>query len=77
MQCRSCRSVDNWKCPSEINIHPPAGTENLSKPTVWVFPQVRVCADCGFAEFVLEESELKNLRDLYSSQPSGDFPFGT
>lgn len=65
MQCKSCRSVQMWKCPAEVNIHPPSGIENSTKPAVWAFPRFRVCADCGFVEFVLEESELKSLRDLY------------
>jgi len=72
MQCKSCQSARNWKCPAEINIHPPAGMENLSKPAVWAFPRLRVCGDCGFVEFVLEESELKRLTDVYSGEPFCD-----
>jgi hypothetical protein len=43
-----------------VNIHFP-GYEGLTKPTVWVFPQVLVCANCGFAQFSIPESELQRL----------------
>jgi len=46
----------------EMNIHFP-GREGLDKPTVWVFPKVLVCLDCGFAEFVIPKNELHALVD--------------
>ena len=30
-------------------------------PTVWMFPEVVVCLDCGFAEFVVPKNELHAL----------------
>jgi hypothetical protein len=45
---------------AEINIHFP-GYEGLTNPTVWVFPQVSVCMNCGLAEFSIPESELQRL----------------
>ena len=36
--------------PAEINIHFP-GMENLKQPTVFVFPTLLICLDCGFTEF--------------------------
>jgi hypothetical protein len=45
---------------AEINIHFP-GYEGLTKPTVWVFPQVSVCMNCGLAEFSIPEAELQRL----------------
>ena len=39
----------------EINIHFP-GLKGLDKPTVWVFPKLVVCFDCGFTEFLIPES---------------------
>jgi len=72
VQCKSCKSVQKLKCHAEINIHPPGGIENLTRPTVWAFPQLRVCSDCGFTEFVLGEPELQRLRDICSTEPSKD-----
>ena len=37
------------------------GLKNLDKPTVWVFPQLLVCMDCGFAEFNLPEADREQL----------------
>jgi len=57
---------------AEINIHFP-GYEALTKPTVWVFPQVSVCMNCGLAEFSIPAWELQRLAgdevdDLVRSQ---------
>jgi hypothetical protein len=41
-------------------IHFP-GLRNIGKPIVWVFPEVVVCLDCGTAEFVVPEKELRQL----------------
>ena len=43
-----------------MNIHF-TGFEGLTKPTVWVFPQIVVCLDCGLAEFSIPETELRSL----------------
>jgi len=59
MACRLCRSRNQNSFPCEVNIHFP-GLKNLTK-TVWTFPELRVCADCGFAEFRLQEAELRLL----------------
>jgi hypothetical protein len=60
MSCKSCRSHNQSKFNAEMNLHFP-GREGLEKPTVWVFPQVVVCLDCGFAEFTISETELHRL----------------
>jgi hypothetical protein len=39
------------------------GLEGLNKPIVWVFEDVSVCLDCGFAQFVVAEGELEVLRN--------------
>ena len=39
------------------------GLKNLDKPTVFVFPQLVVCMDCGFTQFVVPETELGMLRN--------------
>lgn len=60
MTCKSCTSENQLKFAAEINIHIP-GLRNLDKPTVWVFPKLLVCTDCGFAEFAIPETELRLL----------------
>ncbi len=37
--------------------------KGLDKPTVWAFPKLLVCLDCGFTEFQVEESELRLLAE--------------
>ena len=60
MSCKSCRSANQSKFSVEMNIHFP-GYEGLEKPTVWVFSDVLICLDCGFAEFSVAKSELDEL----------------
>jgi hypothetical protein len=36
--------------------------KNLNKPTVWAFPTLVICSECGFAELMLSEAELHQLR---------------
>jgi hypothetical protein len=43
-----------------MGIHFP-GLKNIDKPVVWVFPELVVCLDCGMAEFLLAEAELRQL----------------
>jgi len=60
--CARCSSERLRKFGAEMNIHLP-GYEGLTKPTVWVFPEVMVCLDCGHADFSIPESELQRLAD--------------
>jgi hypothetical protein len=46
----------------EIALHF-RGLAGLNKPIVWVFPQVLVCLNCGFAEFVVPEEQKKTLQN--------------
>lgn len=43
-----------------MGIHFP-GLRNVDKPVAWVFPELVVCLDCGRAEFVVPEAELRLL----------------
>jgi hypothetical protein len=43
-----------------MNIHFP-GLEGLDNPPVWIFPEIIVCLQCGFAEFSVPENELRKL----------------
>jgi hypothetical protein len=70
MPCKCCHSTRQWNCPAEINIHPPGGIENLTKPTVWVFPNLLVCPDCGLVEFDLDQAVLERLSANYA-EPDG------
>ncbi len=66
MACLSCRS-DNVKAfATEINIHFP-GKPNLTK-SLLAYPKLLVCPDCGLADVLLSEGELRNLREAFSSE---------
>lgn len=60
MACKQCQSNRQRRFPTEMNIHFP-GREGLNQPTVWVFPEITVCTDCGFAEFLVPTAELGKL----------------
>jgi hypothetical protein len=62
MSCKSCKSEDQSIFNGEIAIHFP-GLKGLDKPIVWVFPKVVVCLDCGFTEFAIPETELRQLAE--------------
>jgi len=57
MSCRRCASANLSRFPTEIAIHLPG----LSTPHVFLFPNVVVCMDCGFTEFVILGTELRRL----------------
>jgi len=61
MQCLSCHSSKQSVFPSELNIHFP-GFEGLDRPTVWAFPQLLVCLDCGFTQFTLSNDQVRALK---------------
>jgi hypothetical protein len=58
--CRSCASENQTELGAEINIHF-SRPKNLDIPAVLVFPTLLVCLDCGFTEFTLEETELRQV----------------
>ena len=60
MRCKVCGSVNQNKFIGEMGIRSP-GLKGLDKPIVWVFPQLIVCLDCGMAEFIMPETELRIL----------------
>ena len=62
MSCPSCHSENVREYPAEINIHFP-GMKGLTIPTVWVFPKLLVCLDCGAAQFSLPDAERETLAD--------------
>ena len=66
MACKSCSSGNQIEFHAEINIHF-GGLKNLHKPSVWVFPILQVCTDCGFAEFGIPEKALFRLAERESN----------
>jgi hypothetical protein len=60
MRCKSCGSENLGDFNSEVAIHF-RGLENLTEPTIFVFPTLLICRDCGFGEFVVPEKELRSL----------------
>jgi hypothetical protein len=60
MACKECGSVRQKKLIAEINLHFPE-IEGLDKPTVWVFPEIVVCLNCGFAKFSIQKPELRRI----------------
>jgi len=62
MACGSSHSRKR-RFTAEICIHH-VGIDDIDKPATFVFPRLTVCLDCGFAEFVIEENELQQLRSF-------------
>jgi hypothetical protein len=64
MFCPKCTSEGQRQFVAEINIHCHfSGLKNLDKPSVFVFPKILVCLDCGFSQFTLEDTELTLLAE--------------
>jgi len=61
VSCESCRSENVRTLSGEVAIHFP-GLQGLDMPIVWVFPKIKVCLECGRAEFDIPESELRVLK---------------
>jgi len=55
--CALCGSANLGRFLAETAIHL-VGSENLNKPAVFVFSELRVCFHCGFAAFALPEEQL-------------------
>ena len=61
-RCKACASGSERQkiFGGEVALHF-CGVEGLTKPIVWVFPEIRVCLECGVAEFIIPEKELEVL----------------
>ena len=57
MVCPKCRSGSVSEVPAEIRLYRNS-PRTLSHPPVTPSPDVRVCLDCGWAEFSIPESWL-------------------
>jgi len=73
MACKFCQSAHQGGFPAEINIHFP-DKENLTRPTLWVFPRLLICVDCGFAEFLIGPAELQKLKNSELTELKNDLP---
>ena len=60
LRCKVCASEKQDIFSGELAIHF-RGLEGLKKPIVWLFPRLRVCLECGFAEFIVSNKELEVL----------------
>jgi hypothetical protein len=62
MRCKSCGSDSTEKFTAEIVIHVD-GLKNIDVPPVFVFPELLVCLNCGGAQFVIPEEEMRRLQE--------------
>ena len=58
--CALCGSENVGRFVGETAIHF-QGLENISKPAVFVFPELAVCLHCGFAAFAVPREQLGDL----------------
>jgi hypothetical protein len=58
--CSSCGSSNQAEFPTEMLVHF-GGLKNLDKPGVWLFPELLVCLECGFAQTTIPTYELAQL----------------
>jgi hypothetical protein len=71
MSCKRCASDYLKEFSGELAIHFP-GRDGLTKPIMWIFPNLTTCLDCGFVEFMLPDEEREQLRhDDCSAQSRG------
>jgi hypothetical protein len=73
MVCRSCQAENVTEFGAGINIHFP-GLEGLDEPSVLVFPKLVVCLGCGFTDFTLEATELRQVADVSAKRCFADSP---
>jgi hypothetical protein len=55
---------------SSRDQHPLSWKESLTKRTVWLFPQISICLDCGVAQFQVSDAELNRLTECASQDPA-------
>ena len=72
MACLSCGSEEQRDFTAEMNLHFAQGTD-LVKPSVFIFPRVIICVNCGLGTFRVPESESKVL-GIQSHTPVTETP---
>jgi len=58
--CAVCGSGDVGRFTAETAIHS-LGMKQISKPAIFVFPELAVCLHCGFAAFAVPREQLGDL----------------
>ena len=71
--CPSCHAPNQREFRAEINIHFP-GKKGLDIPTVWVFPVILVCMDCGAAQFTVPNAQRAELADRDYRDSAEEYP---
>lgn len=66
MGCPLCTSRNQAEFPTEVAVHV-SGLKSPDKPTVFLFPEVLICLDCGFSTFRSPENELRQLKEALPS----------
>jgi hypothetical protein len=70
MACKNCHSDIQRLFHSEIAVHFPGGLDALEKEQILIFPQLLVCLNCGFTEFLFPEADLRRLTNPTRSEPA-------
>jgi hypothetical protein len=60
MRCQSCGSENMGKFGGEVGLHF-RGLKNIDRPTVFAFPEILICLNCGIAQFTVPEAQLRQL----------------
>jgi hypothetical protein len=60
MACLLCGSSNEAEFASEMVVHL-GGLTNIDNPSVWVFPKLVTCLDCGIVRFKVSKTELASL----------------
>lgn len=60
MNCSKCTSRALAEFSAETMVHC-SGIENKDFPGLLLFPELLVCLECGSTQFVIPESELRQL----------------
>jgi hypothetical protein len=61
MQCKTCKSGNLQKLKGELTASLP-GLGAIGVAPVYACQDVLVCLDCGFAELLIPDSQLKLLK---------------
>jgi hypothetical protein len=60
MTCLLCGSDNEAEFTAEVNVHF-RGLKKRDKPSVFVFPKLLICLDCGLSRFATPKTELALL----------------